>query len=249
MIKKTYDHNQIVHDYQLDGVVRIRNFFSTKIIAEIRTELERYIQDVLPSKPKDARTMEADGKTIRNLWRMNLHDVYFKKLGESSEIKELVAKLVEGDPVLVGVETFNKPARIGSGVPYHQDNAYFCQTPPDMLTLWVAIDKVTVENGAVYFIKGSHKQGILATKLSGVAGNSIGLAKSPNVPKSDQFCGTLEPGDATFHHCEVIHHSDPNQTDNSRLGLLFVYRGSHTQTDQQLKTAYTQAVTTTPPAN
>lgn len=243
------ENNKIELIYRLDGIVRIRNFFSAKIITEIRTELERYILEDLPSKPIDARTMEADGETIRNLWRLELYNEYFKKLGENNEIKELVAKLVEGDPVLVGVETFNKPARIGSGVPYHQDNAYFCQTPPDMLTLWIAIDQVTVENGSVYFIKGSHKLGMLATKLSGVAGNSIGLAKLPDVPISDQFCATLNPGDATFHHCEIIHYSDPNQTDNSRLGLLFVYRGSHTQTDQQLKTAYTKAVTTTPPAN
>jgi hypothetical protein len=31
-------------------------------------------------------------------------------------------------PVLVGVETFNKPDRVGFGEPYHQDKAYFCQT-------------------------------------------------------------------------------------------------------------------------
>ncbi len=244
-------HNidKIVSDYQCDGVVRIRNLFSKKNIAEIRAEIERYISMDLPSKPRDARTMEMDGKTIRNLWRLNRYNEYFKALGESVEIKELVAKLVDGDPILVGVETFNKPARIGSGVPFHQDNAYFCQAPPDMLTLWVAIDEVTVENGAVYFIKGSQKLGMLATKLSGVAGNSIGLAKSPDVSSIENFCGTLNPGDATIHHCEIIHYSNPNQTDNSRLGLLFVYRGSHTQTDKQLKTAYSKAVSATPPDN
>jgi phytanoyl-CoA hydroxylase len=81
-----------------------------------------------------------------------------------------------------------------------------------------------------------------------VTGNSIGLAEPPSLPKSEQFCGTLKPGDATVHHCEVIHHSDPNHTDQSRLGLLFVYRGSHTMTDPQLKAAYTEAVAVTPPA-
>jgi len=58
----------------------------------------------------------------------------------------------------------------------------------------------------------------------------------------------LAPGDATIHHCEVIHHSDPNRTDQPRLGLLFVYRGDHTETDPKLKAAYTEAVTATPPA-
>jgi len=242
------DDNQVLSDYQSDGVVRIRNFFSQETVAEIRNELERYIREDLSSKPDDARTLEADGKTIRNLWRLNLHNPYFEELGQRPEIISLIAKLVNGEPLLKGVETFSKPARIGSGVPPHQDNAYFCQVPPDMLTVWVAIDPVTKENGAVHFIKGSQNQGMLPTKPSGVTGNSIGLAELPDVPKSEQFCATLNPGDATIHHCEVIHQSDPNQTDQSRLGLLFVYRGTHTKTDPQLKATYTEAVTATPPA-
>jgi ectoine hydroxylase-related dioxygenase (phytanoyl-CoA dioxygenase family) len=91
--------------------------------------------------------------------------------------------------LLVGVETFNKPARVGSGVPYHQDNAYFCQTPPDMLTIWIAMDAVTMANGPVYYVRGSQKTGMLPTKLSGVKGNSIGLAEAPAVPLEEQFCG------------------------------------------------------------
>ncbi len=240
--------NQIQHDYQNDGVVRIRNFFSLETVTEIRNELQRYIREDLQNKPNDSRTLEADGKTIRNLWRLNLHNPFFEELSQQPEITSLIARLVNGEPLLIGVETFNKPARIGSGVPPHQDNAYFCQSPPDVLTLWVAIDPVTKENGAVHFIKGSHKAGMLPTKPSGVTGNSIGLADPPAIPFSDQFCATLNPGDATIHHCEVVHESAPNQTDQSRLGLLFVYRGAHTQTDQQLNSAYTDAVTATPPA-
>jgi ectoine hydroxylase-related dioxygenase (phytanoyl-CoA dioxygenase family) len=148
----------------------------------------------------------------------------------------------------MGVETFNKPARVGSGVPYHQDNAYFCQTPPDVLTIWIALDPVTLANGPVYYVRGSQKNGLLPTRPSGVRGNSIGLAHPPGIPLEDQFCGLLEPGDALIHHCETIHHSAPNHSDHSRLGLLLVYRGEHTQTDAKLIATYSSAVATTPPA-
>ncbi|MFT5325875.1 MAG: phytanoyl-CoA hydroxylase [Planctomycetaceae bacterium] len=239
---------EIAEDYQRDGVVRLRGFFSQELVAEVRAELERYIRDDLTSKPADARSLEPDGETVRNLWRLELHNDYFGKLAASDLITSLVAELVGGEPVLAAVETFNKPARVGSAVPYHQDNAYFCRTPPDMLTLWIAIDPVTTENGAVYFIKGSHKSGLLPTKPSGVTGNSIGLAEPPANPRSEQFCATLEPGDATIHQCEVIHHSDPNLTDQSRLGLLFVFRGAHTEVDPNLRAVYSAAQTATPPA-
>lgn len=240
--------NQLLTDYERDGVVRIRGFLSVDEVAAVRAELDRYIRDDLTSKPADARTLEKDEKTVRNLWRLEEHNAWFRQLGEREDIRALIAPLVHGEPVLVGVETFNKPAHIGSGVPYHQDNAYFCQTPPDMLTVWIAIDAVTEANGPVFFVRGSHCNGMLPTKPSGVRGNSIGMAEPSSVPLSEQFCGLLAPGDATIHHCETVHHSAPNTTEHSRLGLLLVYRGSHTQTDPALKAAYTIAATATPPA-
>ncbi len=242
------DHDQIQQNYERDGVVRIREFFPDETVSEIRAELQRYMHDDLSSKPDDARTLEADGKTVRNLWRLEQHSEYFRELAKRTDITSLMAKLVNGDPELAAVETFNKPARIGSGVPYHQDNAYFCRTPADMLTLWIAIDPVTFENGAVFFVKGSHKDGLLPSVPSGVTGNSIGLAEPPTVPLEEQFLATLAPGDATIHHCETIHHSAPNLTDHSRLALLFVFRGAHTTINHQLRKVYDGARTATPPA-
>lgn len=242
------DPIQHLADYERDGVVLIRQFLSAAEVAAVRAELDRYIRDDLAAQPIDARTMEKDEKTVRNLWRLEKYNEWFRQLGEREDIRALVAPLLHGEPVLMAVETFNKPARVGSGVPYHQDNAYFCQTPPDMLTVWVAIDEVTAANGPVFFVKGSHKAGMLPTRLSGVRGNSIGMAEPSSVPLAEQFCGLLAPGDATIHQCQTIHHSAPNTTDFSRLGLLFVYRGSHTQTDPTLKAAYAAASAATPPA-
>ena len=160
-------------NYERDGVVRLRRFLNADEVAAVRAELDRYIRDDLAAQPVDARTFENDEKTVRNLWRLEKYNAWFRKLGEREDIKALIAPLVHGEPLLVGVETFNKPARIGSGVPYHQDNAYFCQTPPDMLTVWIAIDAVTEANGPVYFVKGSHKGGMLPTKPSGVGGGRV----------------------------------------------------------------------------
>lgn len=240
--------SQLLQDYDRNGVVRIRNFLSAQEVAQVRAELERYIREDLPSRPLDARTLESDEKTVRNLWRLEQHNSFFRQFGERTDILALISPLVHGDPLLVGVETFNKPARIGSGVPYHQDNAYFCQSPPDMLTLWIAIDAVTEANGPVFFVEGSHLEGMQPTKPSGIRGNSIGMAHAPAVPLAEQFCALLSPGDATIHHCQTIHHSAPNTTEHSRLALLLIYRGSHTITDPILKTAYTVAATATPPA-
>ena len=69
----------------------------------------------------------------------------------------------------------------------------------------------------------------------------MGLTKMPPHEESDVFRGTLEPGDALIHHCQMIHWSAPNKTDVPRCGLLMVFRGAHTRHDEKLKAAYEAA--------
>jgi ectoine hydroxylase-related dioxygenase (phytanoyl-CoA dioxygenase family) len=234
-------HDRAVEDYQRDGVARVAGLLRQDDLQHVRAALDRYIREVLPGIPPGDRTLEADGKTVRNLWRMEQHDPFFKSLAQRPDILGLVGRLVRGDPILVAVETFNKPAKVGSGVPHHQDNAYFCQNPPDMLTVWIAIDAATMENGPIYYVIGSHKLGTLPHKPSGVAGNSMGMVDAPLADADRDFCGTLAPGDALIHHCQTIHYSAPNKSDRSRCGLLLVYRGAHTASDPQLQARYNQA--------
>jgi ectoine hydroxylase-related dioxygenase (phytanoyl-CoA dioxygenase family) len=240
------DIEPILNEYRRDGVVRVRGLFSRDEVEEIRRQVARYIRDVMPAVPEADRVLEADGVGVRNLWRLEQHDPFFAQAGRRQELLELVGRLVNGEPLLQGVETFNKPARVGSAVPYHQDNAYFCQTPPDMLTVWLAIDPATEPNGAVYYRTGSHHT-LLPHRASGVKGNSMMLADPPEADPAGEFLGTLEPGDALIHHCQTIHRSEPNRSDQSRLALLLVYRGAHTQTDPELKKAYARALEITYP--
>lgn len=239
---------ELLASYRRDGVATIRGLFPAELVSQIRLELDRYVTDQLSEKPADACTWEADGTTIRNLWRLERYSDYFQRLAQSEPVVRLAQRLLGNTPVLMGVETFNKPAKVGSGVPWHQDNAYFCQSPPNVFTLWVALDAVTFENGPVGFIKGSHLEGMLPTRQSGVRGNSIGLAEPPPAHSDKLYRAVLNPGDATVHHCQTIHSSEGNQTERPRLALLFVFRGSETAVDPALQSVYTVAATATPSA-
>jgi len=229
--------SELTAAYQRDGVIRVRSLFDAERMKEIRAALERYQREIAPTLPDSDVIFEADGQSVRNLWRMEVHDAFFRDLAADARIRQLVGALVGGEPTCAGVETFNKPARVGSGVPPHQDNAYFCRRPPDVLTVWVAVDPVTESNGPVYYIRGSHKRGMLPHKPSGVKGNSMGL--DADYDNSDPFVGTLDPGDALMHHCQTIHYSSRNNTDQPRCGLLMVFRGPAAQEDPELKAQYT----------
>ncbi|WP_164103680.1 phytanoyl-CoA dioxygenase family protein [Candidatus Laterigemmans baculatus] len=237
--------SQWIESYHRDGVIRCRGWFSADQLSEIRAAFERYRSDVAPELPDADYTLESDRTTVRNFWRMNAHDPFFQSLAERPELLELVAPLVQGEPVLMGVESFNKPARVGSPVPPHQDNAYFCQRPPDVLSVWIALDPATEENGAVEYFLGSQHT-LLPHKPSGVKGNSFGLADASAADRFPSFLGTVDAGDMLVHHCQTIHQSQPNRSASPRLSLVIVYRAAHTETDNDLQQAYRQALAATP---
>jgi len=162
---------------------------------------------------------------------MEKYSSYFDEFAHQSQVIDLVRTLVNGEPVLMAVELFAKPARVGSAVPYHQDNGYFNLTPPDALTIWLALDDSTVENGCVYYARGSHLQGVLPHKASLVPGNSWGLAERPDPSQLDEVPGIIGRGSSILHHCCLLHRSEKNLSDRPRRGLLMVFKGAHCQVD------------------
>ena len=230
----------VVADYRRDGVERMPHLLSRADMSDVGEALERYIRQVVPGLPDGDLVREADGRSVRNLWRMEHYDEFFAALGRRERILQVAGALVGGDPVLCAVETFNKPARHGSGVPQHQDNAYFCQEPPDICTVWIAVDAAIAENGPVRYARGTAHT-LLPHKASGIPGNSMVMSEIREFPPERVSTAILEPGDAMIHHCQTVHWSTPNHTDHPRCGLLFVYRASHTRTDPALREIYTKA--------
>lgn len=92
------DPQQLLSDYESDGVVRIRSFLSAEDVAGVREEIESYVREDLESKPADAATLEADGATVRNLWRLEQHCPGLLKFAESEDVCSLISPLVKGTP-------------------------------------------------------------------------------------------------------------------------------------------------------
>lgn len=232
---------QVVRQFREHGYARLPRLFTSDDVARIRVYLDRVVRDVLPRMDPSDYVLEPGGQAVRNLWRLERYDPYFAQLGNTPRLLGIVGQLLDGDPVLSAVETFNKPARQGSAVPPHQDNAYFCQVPPDVLTVWVAIDATTSANGPVHYLADS-RDVLLPHKASGIPGNSMVLIEPPaadNAARAER--GLLDPGDAMVHHSQTIHWSEPNRTDRPRCGMLLVYRAPHTQASPELQASYAAA--------
>jgi ectoine hydroxylase len=118
------------------------------------------------------------------------------------------------------------------GFSYHQDYAYWYDMGnlfPDMATAFVAIDRATTENGCLKIIEGSHKLGRLNhVYRDGVSDSGVDPERLAVIErKLPEVSIELESGDAVIFHCNVLHGSDDNRSDDSRMALLGCYNTRH----------------------
>lgn len=241
MERTSMDHLSLANRYHEQGWLAVEHLFSPEKTAEIERELARFVDQIDPQHSEGLVVWEpgADRK-IRNLFHLHTHDPYFHDLANAPQLLELARTIFDDEPVLLSVELFGKPAQVGSEVPYHQDNAYFNLIPNKALTIWFALADATEENGCVRYIEGSHKLGNLPHSASGVKGNSMRLTELP--PNAGaEVCGIVARGGALIHHCNTIHRSEPNRSDQDRPGLLFVYKAACCQIDTSRVEKYREA--------
>jgi ectoine hydroxylase-related dioxygenase (phytanoyl-CoA dioxygenase family) len=113
-----------------------------------------------------------------------------------------------------------KPARIGGATPWHQDEAYW---DPNFdhraVSIWLALQPATLENGCMSFIAGSHRGPVLAHAL--ISADSHGLRLSGPDPDLPAVSCELPAGSATVHDGRTLHAAGPNRSGEPRRALVF----------------------------
>ena len=129
------------------------------------------------------------------------------------------------DVLLYGAGFFPKAPQTSSFVSWHQDLTYWGFDGTEEVTVWLALSPVTVDNGCMRFLPGSHLDGIKPHKDTFGADNSLtrGQVLDIDIDESQAVPITLEPGEVSLHHGRMFHASGPNSTDRWRLGLAMQY--------------------------
>ena len=105
----------------------------------------------------------------------------------------------------------------GRPVLWHQDHAYWePEFDYEALGVWLPMHDVTLEMGAMNFLPGSHKRGLVAHKHTDTLEANLLTVAEP-VDESRAVACPLRAGGATFHHNETWHYTAPNTTAEPRL--------------------------------
>ena len=162
-------------------------------------------------------------KRVRKLNRCAENDPVFLSHAKNDRILDVVESLIGPDIMLFDSQCFMKPPG-GVEKPYHQDSAYFTLEPMDLVTCWTALDDVTLENGPLWVIPGSHRLGLLDHSQDWFVGNRRDMQVPDKLlERSRETPITMPAGSCSFHHSLLLHRSPPNHSVRSRRGLAVHY--------------------------
>lgn len=234
------DYGMLENIFLRDGFVHIERFLEPGEVDEIEANLARFMRDVIPTSSEKAM-YQTDGKpeTLKQISNLEI-DPFFDRV--RSRIQTLAETLLQQKVIPQEIQFFNKPPRIGTATPPHQDGYYFCLVPNEALTVWIALDDIDDENGALHYWKGSQKWGVLDHSESHVLGFSQGLTEAPTTDLGEETICRVKRGGCLVHHSLMVHAAGPNPSQRSRRAVGIVYYSEAARVDAASQRRYQESV-------
>lgn len=219
-----------------DGVVHLPGILPTAWLEHLTGPVDETIAD--PSITADMTALRAGlggagdkaeegGRFLSGVdhW---LHDSAFASFATTSPLPAIAGALMCADRIHLYEDSVlvKEPGTVEATV-LHQDLGYFHLSGERICTCWVPLDPVSVDSGAMVYVRGSHRSGTVYRPNWFVTRDPLpdteGEAVPTIQPDDDRVaCIPAEPGDVIVHHAATLHGSGPNRSATTRRRAVSV---------------------------
>jgi hypothetical protein len=201
-----------VQRYHGAGYLAPIRVLTTSEAARIRAKLEGF---------------EADAGPLAGKLRQKSHLLFtwLNDLIRHERILDAVEDIVGPDILCWGTSFFIKEPRNPAFVSWHQDSTYWGLEPADIVTAWIALSDSTTENGAMRVMPRSHTMAQVPHRDTFRPENLLSRGQEVMVEVDEAQADTLvlKAGEMSLHHVRLIHGSEPNPSDQRRIGFAIRY--------------------------
>jgi len=201
--------------YQEQGGFSINPLLTSDATQKIRNHVSGMLERVHPAVGVD------------NIIGAHTHDPVLLDLCAQPRLLDIIEQMVGPDVVLWSSHIIAKPPRTGAEIPWHQDAPYWNIQPWIFATIWLALDDTTPENGPMYVLPGSHRNGEVKHVPMMKKGKMFHMQIDPALIPEDvekQHHGVFIPaGSAECHDALLYHRSDANISDKRRCVMIIRY--------------------------
>ncbi|HEY3283461.1 MAG TPA: phytanoyl-CoA dioxygenase family protein [Armatimonadota bacterium] len=203
--------------YREQGYVKLGRVFTREEMEALREHVDGMIQ-ALP-----------EGKRPESMDVPHFQDPWLFRYLTHPRVLDVIQSFLGPDIVLWSSHFIAKPKGDGRAVPWHTDGDYWAGRldPMKVITLWLAVDPSTVENGCMRVIPGSHRlAGAWKDAYEEVDPQLNVFGQEINRDQIDESSAVdleLAIGECHLHDAWTVHSSRPNASPQRRCGYTMRY--------------------------
>ena len=226
-----------VRSYVDDGYLVVAGLLEQDELDEISADLVRFARGEYPLvSPPPVHPDADDDEAIRSVLAVHfphwVSPVAARFVGHA-RIVEVLARVTgahlahwDGGVKCMQTMAFVKPPGL-PGQAWHQDERFIPTRDRSLVGAWIAVDDATEENGCLWVVPGSHRQGYLwPTRPHGRPDEHDAADESFGFDDTAAVAVPVERGSVVFFNGYTLHRSMRNRSDGFRRALVNHYCNS-----------------------
>ncbi|MDQ7047198.1 MAG: phytanoyl-CoA dioxygenase family protein [Sulfurovum sp.] len=239
-----------------DGFIILHSFVDTEYCDAILNVAKEHLEELIEpietelgygSRSKLYRTnvIDYNSKTeekhvvVRRLRQVYDRDSLFKAWMEEKKIRPLLEQILNDKVVLTTAHhnsIMTKMPYISSDTGWHQDRRYWSYSNDNLVSVWLALDDETDENGVLEFIPGSHKMDFKVEQFD--EKEYFSNTYEPNKKTiATKVSKNLTKGDVVIFHSLLLHRANKNSTDKAKMSFVYTVKGEETKANKGTRSA------------
>lgn len=215
--------------YDQQGYLLLEDVIDAELVKEAQNHIE-WLQQQHP----DLRPEQLGHTLVQD-------DPFWVRLISDDRLLDIAEQFIGPDIALFASHYISKPPFDGQPVLWHQDGSYWPLEPMEVVTLWLAVDDATPENGCMRVVPGTQTMNLHEMIDNDEVANVLGSGMDTSfVDESKAVDCALRAGGVEVHHPNIVHGSNANTSPNRRCGLTIRYIPASTRilTDTQWPSAF-----------
>jgi len=200
------EHTSLSTQYERDGFLVVPDLLTPEECRQLKSEGLK----VLSENTKPGGTVFVGAAANSNL---------FYRLASNTRIVRVLNQIMPNGIMFMSDKLVFKTGVQPKATPWHCDSAYWRNTRPK-LSVWIALDDVSAENGALRVLPGEHHQNWRHTSAS--PGEEFGN-RIQGINEENAVICEMKAGSALFFSDKLPHSSTPNSNGKDRYAIISTY--------------------------
>ena len=212
---------ELAESFARDGFVVAPNLYSRAEVKVFKEGIQHIVEDVRQEAAGEGSSkamLDSTGVYVGLAGRSGL----FRRAVRDSRLVDILEAIIGPNVEFLSDKVVFKDTERHTASPWHQDWPYW--EGAHKISVWVALDDATPENGCLKFMPGSH----LGSQVhDGASSDGSGFGHRVRADMVDEDAAVtvpLEAGSAVFFHDLTMHSSHPNTVRGERWTWVPTYR-------------------------